>query len=196
MRDLRSRGYLGELNTRLQRLLGFDGEAGGTFTSEARPVLICGDATMPGYGSASLRRWSTNSNDMGNVGNGQWWYLGATQDVIITHVQFVITAAVAGECAFNIQPRSLPAPAYAIGGVFLDRPVSVSDRPPLINAVAATGAAGKNLSEQYWGAGDYGRVKELIPTGAPFCLSAGTGISVVVSGVGTTIRVTAMGMTL
>lgn len=191
---MRSRGYLGELNSRLQRLLGFDGEAGGTFISEARPVLLCGDATLPGYGATQLRRFVVGSSNA--VTNGDYWYLLAVQDVIIERVTFIVDAAVAGTGIFyaNGPDVAVPAGPPAVVGVFLDRAISGNDQPPVKGQVAAAAAVGKVYGNYAWQATQLGRVEHIVED--PFCLAAGSSISFVVAGAGAQLRIVARGMTL
>jgi len=194
MRDLKSRGYLGELNARLQRLLGFDGEAGGTFISEARPVLVCGDATLPGYGATQLRRFVVGGTN--TIADANYWYIKATQDVIIQELRLTILAAVAGTAIlYTIDPSvAEPGGAPAIGGVFLDRAISGDDRPPIKFQVTANAAVGKVYSTHAWTATQLGRQETILEV--PFCLAAGASMSFVVSGAGTSALLVARGMTL
>jgi len=130
--------YLGELGTRLQRLLGFDGDAGVSFTPQAVPVMIVGDATLPGYADQSGRRWAAVSTIMGGVDLNFW--LRSTQDQIIERVTFFPTNAALGRLECSQSANTLADPAGGAGvpqGSFCDRMLTRDDRPPIRGLVAA-----------------------------------------------------------
>lgn len=125
-------GFLGELGTRLQRLLNFDGEPGATFSAQAIPVLIVGDGTMPGYANQSGRRWGILSGAL--LVGGSTFMMRATQDLIVECIWFAKDAtANIGTVTAAMCPTSQADPAFgmASNGIFLDRMVSVTDRPTI-----------------------------------------------------------------
>lgn len=135
-------GYLGELGARLQRLLGFDGEAGAAFTSTAVPVMLVGDGTLPGYGNMQGRRFAVPSAQIVAATTSQF-FMRAGQDLIIerviVHRQNV--AATLGYFTMAYVIASEPDPAAMVArGLFLDRPISTSDRPMVTGNVYAAAA--------------------------------------------------------
>jgi len=165
---IRSVGYLGDLGKRLQRLLGFDGEPGATFTPQAVPVLLCGDATLPGYGDQNNRRFQVMQ---GVSGTGSYLYFRATADVIIDRVRCVVNNAGAGSLTWSLVAPGTADPGSAILGAFLDRSLSINDRPPITGVANATPTAGKQLLALPIRASTEGTIIDLSPT--PFCLAEG-----------------------
>jgi hypothetical protein len=174
--------FLGELSTRLARLLKFDGSIDASFNSEALPVIVVGDATAPGYGDQSLRRFAIDTGDLGPSGGADAVVFRADADVIITSILYFGRAATAGVEALNLRVYGPSAPnpviALAAAGVFTDRAASNFDRPPVRlatgnEAVPANGAViGYGLN--WWTAAvpaGPNTTTELCPQ--PFCLQNG-----------------------
>jgi hypothetical protein len=182
-------GYLGDLGTRLQRLLGFDGDAGASFDSKAVPVLICGDATQPGYGSNNSRRFAYANS----VASLQAMYFRAVADVIIDSIDIQVTSGAIGTATTQLVSVGTADPGTAAVGIFLDRSLSANDRPPLLGVVgviATTGSAFHTL---------FTVVATPVPTvvrASPeaFCLAAGQAVVIQVSG--PSVHITVRGQTL
>lgn len=141
------KGFLGDIGTRLQRLLKFDGSADASFDSKAIPVMVVGDATLPGYGDNQGRRFVVQS---GIVAGGSFFYVKATQDVIINQIRHTNEAAGIGNIEWRLMALGTADPvAPASLGLFLDRSRSTNDRPPIVgsnNPAAAAGAVIQNLT--------------------------------------------------
>lgn len=171
-------GYLGELGTRLQRLLGFDGEAGASFTAQAVPVLLVGNGTEPGYGQNSGRRFAIPGPEFVLAGNNHFWFR-AVDDLIIEKIIAVKanTDAALGyvTCGLLMATSANPGAANASLGVFLDRPASITDRPAIISGVyGPAGAAGDVILNSLAlpaAFGMYGMLHDY-----PFRLAAGQGM--------------------
>lgn len=182
-------GYLGDLGTRLQRLLGFDGDAGASFDAKAVPVLICGDATQPGYGSNNSRRFAYANS----VASTQAMYFRAVSDVIIDSIDIQVTSAGIGTATTQLVPTTTADPGSAPGGIFLDRSLSANDRPPLsvlVGVMATTGSAFHTLFTV--AATPVPTVVRASPQ--PFCLAAGQ--AVVIQVAGPSVHITVRGQTL
>jgi len=164
----RSYGYLGDMGKRLQRLLGFDGEVGASFTPTAVPVIVVGDATAPGYGDHQGRRFQVMQ---GVSGTGSYLYIRATADVIIERVRMIVNNAGAGALTWSLVPPGTADPGSSILGTFLDRSVALGDRPPTTGVANATPTAGKQLLALPIRASTEGTIVELAPV--PFCLAQG-----------------------
>jgi len=188
------RGYLGDLGQRLQRLLGFDGEAGATFDSKAIPVLICGDATLPGYGGQQSRRFVVPS---GVVAAGSFFYFQADADVIIRQFRVTMQAAGVGNLEWRMMALgTAPGAAIATAGFYLDRSLSNNDRPPLstyVNPAATAGAVIQNLTCAA-GAPNVGEYVTLCDQ--PFLLAAGQAMGVLNNSAGLNPRFEIWGQTL
>ena len=173
MRSSFGKGYLGEIGQRLQRLLGFDGEADASFTSEARPVIIVGDATLPGYGNQQGRRFAIASAQLQGASTLNW-FIKADQDVIIEQIQITRdnTAAALGSIRMYFAPPTIAEPVtLAVAGLFLDRAVNVTDRPQMRGAVSATLSTGSVQLLRIALPAAYGA--HIDPHTGPFLLAAG-----------------------
>ncbi len=164
----RSYGYLGDMGKRLQRLLGFDGEVGASFSPSAVPVILVGDATLPGYGDQQGRRFQVMQ---GVSGTGSYLYVRATEDVIIEKVRCVVNNAGAGTLTWSLVPPGTADPGSSILGTYLDRSVALGDRPPMTGVANATVTAGKQLLALPIRASQEGTILELAPV--PFALAQG-----------------------
>ena len=162
------KGFLGDIGTRLQRLLKFDGASDASFDSKAIPVMIVGDGTAPGYGEQQGRRFCVFQGLVG----GQFFYLRATADVIIERVDLQWSAPAAGASVrWDICPPGTTDPGSAPIGQFLDRLRSANDRPPLVgvnNGVATTGTV---IGNYFTGAAMIPGT--IVSATEPFCLAAG-----------------------
>jgi len=140
MGSIRGKGYLGDLNKRLQTFFGFEGEAGGDFDTIAKPVLLIGDATLPGYGDRNQRRWAAGFD----VPAGQSMFVRARQDVIIEKIQVQRSAVTFSEAIaltlWQYPPTSTKImPALSIQrGQFLDRCISFDERGVDVQVAAGT----------------------------------------------------------
>lgn len=183
-------GYLGEIGSRLQRLLGFDGDAGASFTAQAVPVMLVGDATEPGYGSNQGRRFQ----HMNGVSSGGYLYIRATADLIITKISAQLTnAGAGGTLTWDLVAPGTADPGSLPAGIFLDRSLSSNDTPQIKAVSNATPTTGKRL------------VTLNVPAGAaigsywtlcdqPFCLSVGQ--AVVFAAAGLNFNIETWGRTL
>lgn len=183
------KGFLGDIGTRLQRLLKFDGSADASFDSKAIPVMLVGNATLPGYGEQQGRRFAYASS----VASTQAMYFRATADVIITSIDIQVTSAGIGTATTQLVPVGTADPGSAPVGIFLDRSISANDRPPLngvVGILATTGAAFHNL---FTVAGT--PVPTVVQASRDaFCLAAGQ--AVVIQVAGPSVHVTVRGLTL
>lgn len=161
------KGFLGDIGTRLQRILKFDGSADASFDSKAIPVMIVGDATLPGYGDQQGRVFNVFSS----VALNQYFYIRATQDVIITRIFCTLTSAAAGSLTMQLVAPGTADPGSSVGGQFMDRSLSASDRPPLRVVTNATPTAGATFAN--WFATAASLVGQDHNLDLPFCLSNG-----------------------
>jgi len=165
------RGYLGELGRRLQRLLGFDGEPGASFSAEAIPVMLVGDATLPGYGEQQGRRFAIVG---GVVAAVDMLWIRAESDCIIEAA--AVTRSTLGAAATDIIFRQGAigiADPFALTKGFcfwLDRNLGAGDKPPL---VAATGAVAAGASTTIFQRDMLASDSEVLLRTVPFCLAAG-----------------------
>lgn len=165
------KGFLGDIGTRLQRLLKFDGSADASFDSKAIPVMLVGDATLPGYGDQQGRNFGVLSTVVLN----SWFYIRANADVIIGRVDIQTTAPAAGAaCSFSLVPPGTADPGSVPGGIFLDRNASANDRPPLGVVTNATPTAGTVLQNLFTSAAAIPGTTWVFDR--PFCLGAGQAI--------------------
>ncbi len=165
------KGFLGDIGTRLQRLLKFDGAADASFDAKAIPVMLVGDATAPGYGDQQGRRFCVFQGLTG----GQWFYLRATADVIVTRMDLQWTAPAAGiQTRVDICPPGTTDPGTAPIGVYLDRLISINDRPPLLGVVNATPTTGAIIGNYFCAAAT--PVGQIISLPVPFCLASGAAL--------------------
>lgn len=171
--------YLGDLSTRLQRLLGFDGDAGASFTSQAVPVILVGDATLPGYADKNGRRFLLNS---GLVPATAFFFWRATADIIITNIRYTQTLAAAGQHDWRfIDPATAPGFIVAPGGQFLDRAFP-GERPPLefyTNGAATAGTVIGSVVTSATSPG-IGTWHEFLAQ--PFCMQAGMQMGILNNG--------------
>lgn len=170
------RGYLGELGRRLQRLLGFDGEPGADFDSKAIPVMLVGDGTLPGYGDQQGRRFVVS---FGVIAAGNMAWMRATSDVIIEKVS--VGRYTGGAAATDVEYRVAPigtADPFALDGTFcffLDRSVSLGDKPPVLAQAGAAAVAGTFFAGRRAILASDG---EALLAAVPFCLGVGQGLCV------------------
>jgi len=198
------RSFLGDLSTRLSRLLRFDGEIKTSFSAEALPVLIMGDGTRPGYGDQSMRRFAVDTGDLALSGGTDAIVFRSTADVIITGVRYHSRSVMANATPVKLQLFGPSAPnpviALATAGVFMDRAASNFDRPP-IQLAAGNEALPANSAcigyGQTW-------LTAAVPGGPnvyvdlvlePFCLQSG-GMLWINTGIQENRRATLYGMTL
>lgn len=184
------KGFLGDIGTRLQRLLKFDGSADASFDSKAIPVMLVADGTLPGYGERQGRRWTT----FNGVAAAGFYYVRAMDDVIITRIVAVLTnPAAGGTLTWSLVPIGTADPGSVPAGIFLDRSLSSNDRPPIQTVSNAVATVGQQLGTR------------AIPAAAltattydlcvePFCLSKGQAL--VFSAVAVNFNVELWGMTL
>ena len=147
MRDDRGdidQGYLGEAATRLSRLLEVRGLVSPKFHTreDILPVVVLGDATLPGYGDNRLRRFACAHQTGAGAGIGSTFFR-ATADLIITRISCF--KATAGASTISLigaatTPPVVPATADVF---FLDRVQGTEPAPALTgdgDGTALTGA--------------------------------------------------------
>lgn len=170
----RGTGYAGELGRKLQRLLGFDGEPNATFTTEMIPVALMMDATQPGYGEQSGRRFGL-SFDLAIAG-GLW--LRPSQDIIIDRIALcnrLIPLGADASYAIYIGPQTVATPALTSTAFFLDRNSGVEVAPIQAGDIGG-GSAPLNLVGR--GVALMTGEGNVVAPIVPFCLQAGAVLQV------------------
>ena len=188
------RSFLGDISSRLQRLLKFDGDAGATFDSKALPVMLVGDATLPGYGDQQGRRFILQS---GVVAAGGFFYFRAVRDVIITQIRFTQDLAANSTQEWRqIALGTAPGVAPAIGGLFMDRSGSLNDRPPMEFYNGAVATAGTIIQLTTCLVASPLTGVYVTCCDQPFCLAAGGAMGFFNNGAGSNPRYEVWGRTL
>lgn len=178
-------GYLGDIGSRLQRLLKFDGEPRASFDAKAIPVMLVGDGTLPGYGDQQGRRFCVLQGLVG----GSYFYLRATADVIIDRVDLQWTAPAAGVTVrVDICGPGTVDPGTSPIGVYLDRNLSPNDRPPLVGVVNGTVTTGAVIANYFTAAAMVAGT--IVSMTERFCLMSGDALVWFPSGaVGASVQV-------
>ena len=187
------RPFLGEAAIRIARLLGVTGAVSPAFERQETiiPVVMLGDATLPGYGGQSQRRFGASHQTTAGAGIMSTVVV-ASQDVILYAVQF-LTATV-GTYTLTVGAGAPPSAAATADVFFTDR----------------LGGTGAEIAPLLTGNGDgVALTGSLIwrgnPTAinvpqnmllAPICLAAGNWLQVRGAGVAVTHSVNLLGMTL
>lgn len=131
-------GDLGEVESRMRRLLGLDGLVPLGWDGNIVPVLLVGDGTLPGMSQTRLRYW-TSSAQAGGVGTGYWFK--ATEDLIIDAIEF---ATAGGTFTTRyLGPLEADPVAIAIADAHLvDRAQTSNELAPLLRSAVVAGAGG------------------------------------------------------
>lgn len=131
------RSFFGEATTRLARFLGLEGEIPVGLEEKIRPVMIVGDATLPGYTSFRGRRWGAPGT---NAGGQQ--YL-ATEPVIVDGMSFANTTVGAATIEVKIYgPGEWPGAAPTTPVPWIDLLPTSSEAAPVLTAAANALAGG------------------------------------------------------
>lgn len=179
------KGFLGDIGTRLQRLLKFDGSSDASFDSKAIPVMLVADGTLPGYGERQGRRWTA----FNGVAAAGYFYVRATEDVIIQRVTAVLTnPAAGGTLTWSLVPIGTADPGSGPTGIFLDRSLSSDDRPPILGVSNATPTTGRQLGTRAVPAAALTATEYLL-CGEPFCLAQGQALVWTCAGVNVNIEI-------
>jgi len=158
------------------------------------PVALMMDASLPGYGDQSSRRFVVRQA----TGSPGSLYIQATADIIISAITFNASGGplVADQpWGMYIAPPGSPTLAANQIGLFLDRLVSVTDRPPLIGGPggAVSPFPSSDIARGTFQVGTYPQTSNILPI--PFCLAAGAAFGVYLTG-GDTLELSVWGQTL
>lgn len=139
-------GFLSDASSRLQRFLGVSGELSPRIEAEPAliPTLLCGDLTLPGYGSVGGRRWATSKDFAAGAGNPCYIGFKAVQDVIVTRLDLWYTVGGTLRVSYLGPLDADPFAMATANGVFVDRAQSINEVAPLTNGTsnAALGILG------------------------------------------------------
>lgn len=134
------KGDLGEYEGRLRRAMALDGLIPLSFEGgPVLPVVVIDQLTGPGMGQARGRRFSAQLPAGANLS-----FFSASVDVVVDEIQWW------GAGAGAVDLMMFPSNATLVGGVgtnvlFLDRPVSLSDRPSVVCGDVIDPGAGARL---------------------------------------------------
>lgn len=142
----RERTFLGEASLRLSRLLGLPGGVSPQFPDRSSivPVVLLGDATLPGYGGLSLRRFAGSHQTAAGVGIMSTLYV-ATADVILLGLQAVLAAVADVTLSYGGPAQALPGAAATADTYFVDRAQAAEPAPLLVGNLDGVAVSGQLL---------------------------------------------------
>lgn len=134
---IRSQGsFLGEMATRLYRLLGLDGQVQTSVDDTIQPVVIVGDGTQPGMANYRGRRFS---GFISAPGAATYAYFTPTEDVIIDRIVANFGPNAGADTAQLLVSVGLSAGSQL--WPFVDRAALPNDLAPVRTTNGGTGAA-------------------------------------------------------
>lgn len=137
---LYGRSDFGEFEARTRRMLSLEGLIPLDLGRGITPVMLLGDATLPGFGQGRQRRFA-GQVAQGGIGTGFWWKCEAAEGVIIDEVVVAITTACVVRMRYLGVNDADPVAITTAGGLMLDRATSGSEVSPLLRSAAADASA-------------------------------------------------------
>lgn len=167
------RSDLGEIESRMRRLLSLDGLVPLGWQGEIIPVCVVGDGMLPGMGSTRLRYFLSNSQT-GGAGTG-YWYKAEGADLIIDQIFLTMSAGTSYVVRYLGPLEADPVAITLADSPLVDRAQTSGERASLLRSAVVAGAGGVTL----WSSNGIN-----MPVGQhrildrSFCLAAGAKIHV------------------
>jgi hypothetical protein len=144
--------FLGDASARLSRFLGVSGQLSPSVNPEPEiiPVVLVGDATLPGYGSQSGRRFLACVQS-GPSAVGVLVGIKATIDLIVDEVEVEVKAG--GDIRLGYggpNDADLTTLTTQADGVLIDRAASKNEIPPMTGGGTTLAGWGSFPTVQHW----------------------------------------------
>lgn len=137
---LYGRSDFGEFEARTRRMLALEGLIPLDLGRAITPVMLLGDASLPGFGQQRLRRFAAQPRQ-GGVGTGFWWKCEATEGVIIDQLRVTLTTAGVVRVRYLGSQDTDPVAIATAGGIMIDRATTGSEVSPLTTSAVADASA-------------------------------------------------------
>ena len=125
------RSDLGDVETRVRRILNLEGLVPLDWDGKILPVMVVGDGTLPGYGNR-LRRWNMASFGTGAAGVDRW--VTCDQDVIIDRIICMPVAATLVQIFYQGPNDTTPGAIAGRNAPMIDRAQTSAELAPIRDA--------------------------------------------------------------
>jgi len=126
------RSDLGDVESRIRRILALEGLVPVDWNGNIVPVMIVGDGTLPGFGTARLRRWQLANFVTAAAGVDRW--ITVDQDVIIDRIACIPGTACTVTLSYQGPNDASPGAINGRAAPMLDRAQTSQELAPVRDA--------------------------------------------------------------